>query len=88
MSFLKRLADLQKDKVNLMVMHVAEATPEMNALVDMNNTDQYSETKPLVAMHRSAELNTYYLPNFQKMIKDGKVKISYLQGSGERAGIG
>ena len=55
--FLKRLASLSGDKVNLIVMHVAEATPEMNALIDMNNTDQHSETKPLVAMHRYCHLN-------------------------------
>jgi chitin disaccharide deacetylase len=73
--FLKRLANLSKDKVNLMVMHVAEATPEMNALVDMNNTDQHSETKPLVAMHRSAELNTLLSPEFQKMVKSGAVRL-------------
>jgi chitin disaccharide deacetylase len=73
--FLKRLSNLSKDKVNLMVMHVAEATPEMNALVDMNNTDQYSETKPVVAMHRSAELNTLLSPEFQKMVKSGVVKL-------------
>jgi chitin disaccharide deacetylase len=73
--FLKRLAGLSKDKVNLMVMHVAEATPEMNALVDMNNTDQHSETKPLVAMHRSAELNTLLSKQFQDMVKKGVVKL-------------
>jgi len=73
--FLKRLADLSNDKVNLMVMHVAEATPEMNALVDMNNTDQHSDTKPLVAMHRSAELNTLLSTEFQTMVKSGDVKL-------------
>ncbi|MGZ8558009.1 MAG: hypothetical protein ACXWWC_06750 [Chitinophagaceae bacterium] len=73
--FLKRLAALSKDKVNLMVMHVAQATPEMNALVDMNNTGQYSDTKPLVAMHRSAELNTLLSMEFQKMTKSGNLKL-------------
>ena len=73
--FLNRLAGLSKDKVNLMVMHVAQATPEMNALMDMNNTDQHSDTKPVVAMHRSAELNTLLSPEFQKMVKSGVVKL-------------
>jgi chitin disaccharide deacetylase len=73
--FLKRIAGAAKDKVNLLVMHVAEATPEMNALVDMNNTDQHSDTKPLVAMHRSAELNTLLSPEFQKLVKSGVVKL-------------
>jgi predicted glycoside hydrolase/deacetylase ChbG (UPF0249 family) len=73
--FLKQIAGLPKDKVNLMVMHVAQATPEMNALVDMNNADQYSDIKPLVAMHRSAELNALLSKQFQDMVKSGAVKL-------------
>jgi predicted glycoside hydrolase/deacetylase ChbG (UPF0249 family) len=73
--FLKQVAGLPKDKVNLMVMHVAQATAEMNALVDMNNADQHSDTKPLVSMHRSAELNTLLSKQFQDMIKRGAVKL-------------
>ena len=73
--FMKRMANLSTSKVNLMVMHIAQATPEMNALVDMNNADQYSETKPLVAMHRSAELNILLSKQFQDMVKAGVVKL-------------
>lgn len=73
--FLKQLAQLPEDKVNLIVMHVAEATPEMNALVDMNNKDQHSDSKPLVAMHRSAELKTLLSKQFQDMVKKGTVKL-------------
>src|SRR5687768_1547856 len=73
--FLKQVAALPKDKVNLMVMHVAQATPEMNALVDMNNADQHSDIKPLVAMHRSAELQTLLSKQFQDMVKRGAVKL-------------
>jgi hypothetical protein len=47
----------------------------MNALVDMNNADQYSDIKPLVAMHRSAELNALLSKQFQDMIKRGAVKL-------------
>ena len=73
--FLKQVAQLPKDKVNLIVMHVAEATPEMNALVDMNNKDQHSDSKPLVAMHRSAELKTLLSKQFQDLVKKGSVKL-------------
>ena len=73
--FMKRMANLSTNKVNLMVMHIAQATPEMNALVDMNNADQHSETKPLVAMHRSAELNILLSKQFQDMVKAGLVKL-------------
>ncbi|MFC0774767.1 ChbG/HpnK family deacetylase [Terrimonas alba] len=74
-AFLKQMQQLSADKVNLFVMHVAEATPEMNALVDMNNQDQHSETKPLVALHRNAELKTLLSAEFQDMIKKGKLKL-------------
>jgi chitin disaccharide deacetylase len=73
--FLKQVAHLPNDKVNLIVMHVAEATPEMNALVDMNNKDQHSNSKPLVAMHRSAELKALLSKQFQDMVKRGAVKL-------------
>lgn len=73
--FLNRLANLQQDKVNLMVMHIAEATPEMNALIDMNNKDQHSAAKPLVAMHRSAELGVLLSPEFRQKVKSGAVKL-------------
>jgi len=73
--FFKRLGSLQEDKVNLIVMHVAEATPEMNALIDMNNKDQYSAAKPLVAMHRSAELSVLLSPEFKQKVKSGAVKL-------------
>jgi predicted glycoside hydrolase/deacetylase ChbG (UPF0249 family) len=73
--FLKHIAGLPTDKVNLVVMHVAEATPEMNALIDMNNKDQHSAAKPLVAMHRSAELSVLLSPEFQQLVKSGKIKL-------------
>ncbi len=85
--FLKKVAGLSKDKVNLIVMHVAQATPEMNALVDMNNTDQHSESKPLVAMHRSTELNTLLSKQFQDMVKSGTVKLVTYRDLAEREGL-
>jgi chitin disaccharide deacetylase len=72
--FFKRLTNLQKDKVNLLVMHVAQDTPEMEALVDMNDAGMHSDTKPLVAMHRSTELSILLSPQFQNLVKTGAVK--------------
>jgi len=85
--FLKQVAGLPKDKVNLIVMHVAQATPEMNALVDMNNADQHSDSKPLVAMHRSAELNTLLSKQFQDMVKRGAFKLITYRDLVEREGL-
>ena len=73
--FFKRLQNLPNNKVNLIVMHIAQDTPEMQALVDMNNPDQRSETKPLVAMHRSAELKILLSKRFQDLVKSGAIKL-------------
>ena len=54
--FFKRVNELPKNVVNLVVMHIAQDSPEMQALIDMNNPDQRSGTEPIVARHRSAEL--------------------------------
>ena len=43
---------------NLVVVHVAQATPEIQVLVDMNNADQNTATgEPLMSKHRQAELD-------------------------------
>lgn len=43
--------------VNLVVVHTAQATPEMRVLVDMNDPDQNTAAgEPLMALHRQAEL--------------------------------
>ena len=44
--------------VRLAVIHVAQATPEIQALVDMNNATQNTATgDPLMSQHRQAELD-------------------------------
>ena len=44
--------------LNLAVIHVAQSTPEIQALVDMNNATQNSATgDPLMSRHRQAELD-------------------------------
>jgi predicted glycoside hydrolase/deacetylase ChbG (UPF0249 family) len=44
--------------VNLAVIHVAQSTPEIQALVDMNNATQNTATgDPLMSQHRQAELD-------------------------------
>jgi hypothetical protein len=58
-----------------MVLHIAQDTPEMQALIDMNNPDQRSGTKPLVAMHRSAELKILLSKRFQDLVKRGAIQL-------------
>ena len=75
-SFLKHLAGLDKSKVNLVVLHLAEATPEMNALIDMNSSDMQAKAgEPIVAMHRSAELAMLLSKEFQGMVKSKKIEL-------------
>lgn len=85
--FFQRLANLPKDKVNLLVMHVAQDTPEMEALIDMNNPDMHSDTKPLVAMHRSAELSILLSQQFQDMVKSGAVHLITYKDLVQTAGL-
>jgi predicted glycoside hydrolase/deacetylase ChbG (UPF0249 family) len=73
--FFKRVAHLQTNGVNLLVLHVAQDTPEMRALIDMNDPGQHSETDPVVARHRSTELGILLSPQFQELAKSGKVKL-------------
>jgi predicted glycoside hydrolase/deacetylase ChbG (UPF0249 family) len=73
--FFKRIGTLPKDKMNLLVMHVAQNVPEMQALVDMNDAGMHSDTKPVVAMHRSTELSILLSNEFQDLVKQGKIRL-------------
>lgn len=51
------LDSLNPGTVNLLVVHAAQATPEIRVLVDMNEPTQNTATgEPLMALHRQAEL--------------------------------
>src|SRR5207245_5507262 len=67
-AFRAHLDSLAPDKVNLEGVHVAEATPEMRVLGDMNNAAQNTDTgEPLLAGERRAAptrpLNIAVVPN-------------------------
>lgn len=85
--FFKRLADLQKGQVNLLVMHVAQDTPEMKALIDMNDADMHSDAEPLVAMHRSTELSILLSREFLDMVKNGAVTLVTYKNLVQTAGL-
>jgi chitin disaccharide deacetylase len=52
------LDSLTAKQVNLVVVHAAQATPEIRVLVDMNEPTQNTATgEPLMALHRQAELD-------------------------------
>ncbi|MDB5013002.1 MAG: hypothetical protein JWQ25_1204 [Daejeonella sp.] len=73
---LSHLAALKTNKVNLVVLHIAKADPEMNAIVDMNSADMQSTTeKSVVAKHRSAELNAVLSPEVSNLIKKNNIQL-------------
>ena len=73
--FLKLLANLDRSRVNLIVLHIAQDTPEMRALIDMNDAKMHSKTEPLTAMHRSKELSLLLSKEFQNMVKNGSIRL-------------
>lgn len=73
--FLKRLENLDRNRVNLFGFHIAQDTPEMRALIDMNDAKMHSKTEPLVAMHRSKELSVLLSKEFQDLVKKGSIRL-------------
>lgn len=85
--FFQRLSTLQKGEVNLLVMHIAQDTPEMEALIDMNDADMHSDSQPLVAIHRSAELKLLLSKQFQDMVKTGAIRLVTYRDLVHREGL-
>jgi hypothetical protein len=71
-----RLAKADPARTNLMVVHVAERTPEMSVLFDRNNVAQNSSAgTPLVANHRQAELDAMLSSELAALVRGGKVRL-------------
>ena len=62
---------LKKNQVNLLVIHLGMETPEMGALIDMNNPDDPYR----VSQHRQAELNALSSRAFENAIQENNVKL-------------
>src|ERR1700743_1764502 len=70
---------LSVDRPNLMVIHSATESPEMDALFDMNsNMMNDKEGHPLTSKHRQTELNMLLSPEFRGMI-DKKFQLENYQ---------
>ena len=75
-TFLAQLGRADRSRPNLHVIHVAERTPEMEALFDRNNAAQSdSAGRPLTALHRQAELDAVLSPEFAELVKSNKVTL-------------
>lgn len=69
------LNNLKPGSLNVVELHVAQSTPEMEALVDMNSDlMNTSDGKPKASQHRQTELNMLLSPAF-KMLADKKFKL-------------
>lgn len=67
-AFQAYLGGLAPGSLNLVVVHVARATPEMNVLVDLNDPTQNTAAgEPLMSRHRQAELDMLLSPEFARL---------------------
>lgn len=78
--FLTYVSNLNADKPNMMVLHTATPSPEMDVLVDINSNMMNSKDgKPLTSLHRQTELNALLSPEFAAMIGKKFQLINYQQ---------
>lgn len=76
---------LSKNRPNLVVIHVALQTPEMNALFDMNSSMMNTKAgKPLTALHRETELNMLLSPEFKALVNKKFTLTNYTELIKER----
>jgi chitin disaccharide deacetylase len=73
-ALLARLASPVGEAVNLIEVHVAERTPEMEVIFDMNAPAQNSAGAGVVD-HRSAELETMLSPELAELVRSGKIRL-------------
>jgi predicted glycoside hydrolase/deacetylase ChbG (UPF0249 family) len=75
-SLLSYVAHVPPTRLGLIVIHVAEATTEMNALFDLNASQMNAPTgEPLSGHHRQAELDALLSPQFAAAVRDRHVHL-------------
>lgn len=84
-ALLAHLAGATRDSVNLIEVHVAERTPEMEVIFDMNAPAQNSPEAGVVA-HRKAELETMLSPDLAELVRSGKIRLVTYRQLVERFG--
>jgi predicted glycoside hydrolase/deacetylase ChbG (UPF0249 family) len=80
-ALLDHLAHANPSRTNLVVMHTAVLTPEMEVLFDRNAPEQNAgDGTPLMPRHRQAELNTVLSPELASLVSSGKITlVTYAQ---------
>jgi len=85
-AFLDHLAKASHDSVNLIEVHVAERTPEMEVIYDMNAPAQNSPGSGVMA-NRNAELQTMLSPEVADLVRTGKIRLVTYQQLLTRFGV-
>ena len=75
----------KSNQPNLVEVHVAERTPEMEVIVDMNAPEQNAPGAGVVD-HRKAELEAMLSPELAELVKTGKIRLINYQQLIARAG--
>lgn len=73
-ALLAKLQSPKRDTVNLVVIHAAERTAEMDALIDMNAPAQ-NALGAGVAAHRKAELDALLSPEMAQLVRSGAITL-------------
>lgn len=85
-ALLEHLAKASRDSVNLIEVHVAERTPEMEVIYDMNAPSQNAPDAGVVA-HRNAEMQTMLSPELAELVRSGKIRLVTYQQLVSRVGL-
>jgi predicted glycoside hydrolase/deacetylase ChbG (UPF0249 family) len=85
-ALLEHLGKASRDTVSLIEVHVAERTPEMEAIYDMNAEAQNSPDAGVVA-HRNAELHTLLSPELAGLVRSGKIRLVTYRDLVDRVGL-
>jgi chitin disaccharide deacetylase len=82
---LSHLANAKQDQVNLVEIHVAERSPEMSVIVDMNAPSQNTPDAGVMA-HRSAELEMVTSSELRDLAESGQIKLVTYRTLVDRSG--
>jgi predicted glycoside hydrolase/deacetylase ChbG (UPF0249 family) len=85
-ALLAHLANARRDSVNVIEVHVAERTPEMEVIFDMNAPSQNAPGAGVVD-HRKAELETMLSPELAELVRSGKIRLITYQQLLARVGL-
>jgi hypothetical protein len=84
-ALLAHLASAKRDTVNLIEVHVAERTPEMEVIFDMNAPAQNAPGAGVVD-HRKAELEAMLSPELAELVRSGRIRLVTYRDLVTRAG--